>query len=148
MDYEILVNEFDKIVKILKQGDTHVALFMLNPVYPDISIWTLVVSTETYDNLTKKNAIKHLVNLINKNLNKIFLRKIINVTILKTSDPFVKEINWLFSVTDSVKFIESSVIAGIHLERAILFESVRYATPIKTTDKNLPQTQNLTSASI
>ena len=148
MDYEILVRDFAKIVKILKQGDKHVALFMLKPVYPDISVWSLVVSTQTYDNMTKKNAIRHLINLLNKNFRENFRKKIIGIAVLQTDDPFVKEMNWVFSVTDSVKFIESSVIAGIHLERAIVFESVRSAASQKATDQYLPQTPNLTSASI
>ena len=39
MDNEILVNEFRKIIRILKQDQGHVSLFMLKAFDADITNW-------------------------------------------------------------------------------------------------------------
>ena len=55
--------------------------------------------------------------------NQAILKQIIRSTVLKTTDPFVKEINQVFKVKNTVQYIYSSVIAGVYLEKAIIFES-------------------------
>jgi hypothetical protein len=70
-----------------------------------------------------KAALTDLVTIFNKHLSKTISEQIIRSTILKTTDPFVKEINQAFKVTNAVKYIYSSVISGIYLEKAIIFES-------------------------
>ena len=52
-----------------------------------------------------------------------YSEQIIRSTILKTTDPFVKEINQVFEVTNTVKYVYSAIISGIYLEKAIIFES-------------------------
>jgi hypothetical protein len=124
MDQEILVKEFRQMAKILKQEKGPVSLLMLKAFDAQMNDWNLIVSAPAYDNLMLKAALTDLVTIFNKHLSKTISEQIIRSTILKTTDPFVKEINQAFKVTNAVKYIYSSVISGIYLEKAIIFESV------------------------
>jgi len=123
MDHEILVKEFRQTIRALKQKNGPISLFMLKAFEYDVTDWNLIVSAPAYDNLMLKAALIDLVTVLNKHLSQAIRRKIIRSTILKTTDPFVKEINQVFKVTNSVKYVHSSVISGIYLEKAIIFES-------------------------
>jgi hypothetical protein len=123
MDHEILVKEFRQTIRKLKQENGPISLFMLKAFEYDVTDWNLIVSAPAYDNLRLKVALIHLVTILNKHLSQAIRKKIIRSTILKTTDPFVKEINQIFKVTNSVKYVHSSVISGIYLEKAIIFES-------------------------
>jgi hypothetical protein len=123
MDHEILVKEFRKMAKILKQEKGPIALLMLKAFDAQMNAWNLIVSAPAYDNLMLKVALTDLVTVFNKHLSLAISEQIIRSTILKTTDPFVKEINQAFKVTNTVKYVYSSVISGIDLEKAIIFES-------------------------
>lgn len=131
MDHEILVSEFRKILSIFKQEQTHIALWMLKALEADMSTWNLMVSASEYNHISTKKAVQHVVNILNNNLNKSILKKIVRVTILKTSDPFVKDINQTFHVRNTVKYIQSSFIGGVYIEKAIIFESHPVVSPDK-----------------
>ena len=123
MDNEILVKEFRDTMRGLQQEKGPISLFMLKAFEYDVTDWNLIVSAPTYDNLTLKTALIHLITVLNSHLSQTIRRKIIRSTILKTTDPFVKEINQVFNVTNTVKYVHSSIISGIYLEKAIIFES-------------------------
>jgi hypothetical protein len=124
MDNEILVKEFSKIAKILKQEKGSLSLLMLKAFDAEMNdYWNLIVSTPAYDNLTLKMALTDLVTLCNNHLSKPVLETITRTVILETTDPFVREVNQAFKVKNTAKYIYSSVIAGIHLEKAIIIES-------------------------
>jgi len=124
MDNEILVKEFGQMPKILKQEKGPLSLLMLKAFDAEMNdYWNLIVSAPAYDNLTLKMALTDLVTICNKHLSKAVLETITRTIILETTDPFVREINQAFKVKNTVKYVYSSVIAGIHLEKAIIFES-------------------------
>ena len=135
MDNEILVKEFRDTINKLKQEKGPISLFMLKAFEYDVTDWNLIVSAPTYDNLMLKTALIDLVTVLNNHLSQSIRRKIIRSTILKTTDPFVKEINQVFKVTNTVKYVYSSIISGIYLEKAIIFES----HPIKKKPKSSKQ---------
>ncbi len=78
--------------------------------------WNLIVST-------LKMALTDLVLIFNNHFSKAVLETITRTIILETTHPFVKEINQAFKVRNTVKYVHSSVISGINLEKAIIFES-------------------------
>ncbi|RKZ53653.1 MAG: hypothetical protein DRR16_01665 [Candidatus Parabeggiatoa sp. nov. 3] len=123
MDHEILVKEFCQITKILNKEKGPISLLMLKAFDAQMNDWNLIVSAPAYDNLMLKTALTDLVTRFNKHLSQTISEQIIRSTILKTTDPFVKEINQVFKVTHTVKYVYSSVISGIYLEKAIIFES-------------------------
>jgi len=123
MDHKILVKELHDMIGYIKQEKGSISLFMLKAFEYDVTDWNLIVSAPAYDNLMLKTALIHLVTVLNKHLSQAIRRKIIRSTILKTTDPFVKEINQVINVTNTVKYIHSTVISGIYIEKAIIFES-------------------------
>ncbi len=124
MDNEILVNEFREITKIFEQEKGTVSLLMLKAFDAEMNdSWNLIVSTPAYDHLTLKKALTDVVTIFNKHLSKAVLETITRTIILETTDPFVKEINQAFNVKNTVKYVYSSVVSGISLEKAIIFES-------------------------
>ncbi|MCP4110513.1 MAG: hypothetical protein GY749_34155 [Desulfobacteraceae bacterium] len=137
MNNEILVKEFRKIEKILEQEHGHVVLFMLKAFDTDILLWNVIVSTPEYDKMTTKKALKHLISILRSNLGKDILRKILRLTVLKTNDPFVEEMNRVFKVKDFEKYIRPSVISGIYLENAIVFESDPVLYDVNTGHKKI-----------
>ncbi|RLC04106.1 MAG: hypothetical protein DRI57_28570 [Deltaproteobacteria bacterium] len=136
MDNEILVKEFRKIVRILRQEQGRMALFMLKSADTDIAgYWNVIVSTSEHDSLTTKKALKHLVRILRNNLSREVLRRIIRLTVLKTDDPFTKGITRKFNVRNSEKYIQSSVVSGIYIGNAIIFESASVPSAVKIKDK-------------
>ncbi len=123
MDNEILVKEFRQMTKIFKREKGPVSLLMLKAFDAHMNDWNLIVSAPAYDNLMLKAALTDLITIFNKHLSQAIAEQIIRSTVLKTSDPFVNEINQAFKVTNAVKYVYSSVISGIHIEKAIIFES-------------------------
>ncbi|MDM8557843.1 hypothetical protein [Candidatus Parabeggiatoa sp. HSG14] len=124
MDNEILVKEFGKMPKILKQEKGQLSLLMLKAFDAEMNdYWNLIVSTPAYDNLTLKMALTDLVTIFNNHLSKAVLETVTRTIILETTNPFVREINQAFKVRNTVKYVYSSVISGINLEKAIIFES-------------------------
>ncbi|QTA87890.1 Uncharacterized protein dnm_039300 [Desulfonema magnum] len=120
-----MVKGFRKIVRILRREQGEIALFMLKSADTDIAdYWNVIVSTPDYDSLTTKKALKHLVSILRSNLSKDVFRRILRVTVLKTDDPFTREINRAFNVKNSEEYIHLSVVSGIYIENAIIFESV------------------------
>jgi len=123
MDNEILVTEFSQMIKALRREKGPILLFMLKAFDAEMDDWNLIVSAPAYDNLSPKTALIDLITVLNNHLSQTILKKIIQSTILKTTDPFVTEINQVFKVTNTIKYVHSSVISGIYIEKAIIFES-------------------------
>jgi hypothetical protein len=124
MDHEILVKEFNKMPTILKQEKGQLSLLMLKAFDAEMNdYWNLIVSTPAYDNLSLKTALTDLVTIFNNHLSKAVLETITRTIILETTNPFVREINQVFQVSNTAKYVYSSVIAGINIEKAIIFES-------------------------
>jgi hypothetical protein len=136
MDHEILVNEFRKILQVVKHEQVAISLFMLKALDADVNMWNLIVSSLEYDPVSTKKAVQQIIHILNTHLKKSLLKSIIRVTILKTSDPFVEEINRVFPVTHGVKHIQSSVISGVYIEKAIIFES-RVVPSLNTPKRSL-----------
>ncbi len=65
-----------------------------------------------------------LLDMLDHHLNEKMLKKIMRITILKTTDSFVKAINQLFQVTHfSVTYLNSAIISDIQIENALILES-------------------------
>lgn len=130
MDKEILVKNIQALVSDYSQHGQDFILVMLIPTDPNVidSKYTVLVSAYWLDNKSPKDA----VNLILKDLiGKIGstdspqYRKIARVTVVKTSDPFVKGITSTFNVSKSDVTLTNCNINGVLIEHAILLESHR-----------------------
>ena len=125
MDNAILVKELRNTISALRKTQGHVALFILTSSEANVSIaQNIIVSTHGYDKMSKKDALIHLINLLKTNLSESSLRQLARLAILKTDDPFVKAVNQAFNVKNSSVSLQSSNIFGIHIENALILESV------------------------
>ncbi len=123
MDHEILVTTFQHVVQALRQRTGHIALFLLNALDTENTSWNILVSTHGYDQMTIKTALDDFMTILESHVEKNILRHILRVTILKTSDPFVKAVNRTFDVTEKSQYVYSCTLADAYIERGILFES-------------------------
>lgn len=130
MDKEILVTNIQALVSDYSQRGQQFTLVMLIPTDPNIidSKYTLLVSAHWLDNKSPKDAVNLvLTDLIAKigSTDSPEYRRIARVTVVKTSDPFVKAITSAFSVRQSDVTLNNCNINGVLIERAILLESHR-----------------------
>ncbi len=131
MDHEILVKECQKVLAALTQKHYHIAVFMLKAVEADLNAWNLIVSVVEYDQLSPKTAVKQVVHLLKTTVKQSVLQRIVRVTVLKTTDPFIKEIAGLYPVkTPSRHYLQSSFIGNIYLEKAIVLFSQPVSSPM------------------
>jgi hypothetical protein len=104
MDKEILVKNIQALVSDYSQRGQEFILVMLIPTDPNVidSKYTLLVSAHWLDNKSPKDAV-NLIDLIGEigSTNSPEYRKIARVTVVKTSDPFVKAITSTFNVSHS-----------------------------------------------
>ncbi len=130
MDKEILVKNIQELVSDYSQNRQDFILVMLIPTDPNVidSKYTLLVSAHWLDNKSPKDAV-HLIltDLIKKigSTDSPEYRKIARVTVVKTSDPFVKGITSAFSVSNSDVTLNNCNLNGVLIEHAILLESHR-----------------------
>ncbi len=138
MDHEILVSTFHEVVQALRQRTGHVALFLLNALDTENTSWNILISTDSYDQMTTKTALRDFMTILERHVETDLLKNILRVTILKTSDPFVKAVNRTFDVTEKAEYLYSCTLANVYIERGILFESrtpkhVSNMSPVKKT---------------
>jgi len=125
MDNAILVEELRGILSALRKAQGYIALFMLIASEIDVSAANnLIVSASGYDKVPTKQAMIELVNLLKSQLSESSLKQISRLTVLGTQDPFVKAINRAFNVKNSTVSLQPCNIFGIHIENAVVFESV------------------------
>ena len=132
MDYEILVNELRHILTLLQQEHGHMILCMLKAVEAEMNDWNLIVSTQVYDDLSTKEALSQLVNLTNTHLSPEIRKHILRFTILKTSDPFVREMTTTYQNIHIPQYIQSVYIGNIFIEKAIILASQRSSAMKRT----------------
>jgi hypothetical protein len=130
VDKEILVKNIQALVSDYSQRGQEFILVMLIPTDPNVieSKYTLLVSAYWLDNKSPKDAVNLiLTDLIGKigSTNSPEYRKIARVTVVETSDLFVKAITSAFDVSRSDLTLTNCNINGVQIEHAILLESHR-----------------------
>lgn len=125
MDKEKVVEKLRAIIKefIAKNGEF--SLVMLIPSEPSVidSKVTLLISAQWLDKKNPEQAIDLIVKSLRKNLNNRELPYIARVTIVNSSDDFVKAINAAFNVTEGKVDITNCNVFGIQIDKAIILES-------------------------
>jgi hypothetical protein len=133
LDKEILVKYIQELISYYSKHNQTFNLVMLIPTIPDAidSKYTLLVSASWLDDKSPRDAV-HLIltDFIKKNgtADSPEYKKIARVTVVKTSDPFVKAITSAFNVSHSILTLNNCNINGVLIEHAILLESHRPTT--------------------
>ena len=128
MAKEELVADFKTFVRTLEETAGPVALLMLMPVEPGTEqAWTLLVSARTFDGQSQRESIKEIVSHLNSSLSDTVRPWVKRVSILKSDDPFVRAMNSTIHAEHSSIDMPSTVVGGVEIPRAIVFESKRIA---------------------
>jgi hypothetical protein len=139
MDHEILVTECQKVLAVFSQKRYHMAVFMLKAVEADLNAWNLIVSAVELDRMSTKAAVRHVVQLLKTVVKQSVLQRIVRVTVLSTTDPFIEELTQTYPVAPSTRrYLQSSFIGDIYLEKAIVFLSQVTSSPRHHEDEMVP----------
>lgn len=128
MAKEALVNEFQTLAESLEKAAGPLALLMLLPEEPNSEdAWTVLVSARSFDKKSARESLNEVSAHLNRALSESVKSRIKKATVLKSDDPFVKAMNLAFHANRSSIDIFSTVVAGVEIPRAIVFESKRIA---------------------
>jgi hypothetical protein len=124
MDHEILVKECQKVLAVFTKKRYHMVVFMLKVVEADLNAWNLILSAPEFDQMSTKAAVRQVVHVLKTVVKQSVLQKIVRVTVLSTTDPFVEEMTQTYPVKPSARrYLQSSCMGDIYLEKAIVFLS-------------------------
>jgi hypothetical protein len=126
MRVETLVSDVEKVIENLRKARGEFNLAMLHSETEGVQTgWNLIVSAPWTDKLGLGQATRAVVKALGQNLGLENQSAVSRVTVLKTSDPFVREMNALFQVSapGSRQEIDHVAPDGIPVARGILFYS-------------------------
>jgi hypothetical protein len=124
MDQEILVTDLKKLYHEIDRRFGPVALMML--VAPDPfseSDWTLLIGARGFDELTRGEAIRKVVDLLSESFHDENWQRIFRVDVLRTDDAFVRGMNRVFASEESILNIHAAVVSGVEIPKAIVLQS-------------------------
>jgi hypothetical protein len=124
MDQEILVKDLRKLYRELDRQYGPVALMML--LAPDAFLeeaWDLIISARGFDPITRGEAIRKITELLSSIVDRKSWQKIIRATVLKTDDPFVREMNRSFEADEEVLNLHAAYVSGVEIPKAIVLQS-------------------------
>jgi hypothetical protein len=128
MDQEVLVNQLRKLARTVEKKAGPVALFMLlAPDRETENAWNLMVSARGFDARSRATAIKQLTEWLRQSVDESYWSRFVRVTVLRTDDPFVKEMNKAFQPKRSVINLQSVHLLGVEIPKAILLQSNKVA---------------------
>ena len=128
MAKEQLVTEFRALAKVLEEAAGPLALLMILPSAPGAEdAWTLLVSARTLDDKPQRESINTIAAHLNRALSDDVRPWVKKISILKSEDPFVRAMNSTIRAEHSTVDLRSTVVGGIEISRAIVFESKRMA---------------------
>lgn len=127
MDKEKVVKKLRTLIKEFVAEKGKFSLVMLIPSEPNVidSKVTLLISAPWLDKESPKHAIDLIVKSLRKHLDNVELPYITRVTIVNSSDNFVKAINAAFNVTEAKVDITNCNVFGVQIDKAIILESHR-----------------------
>lgn len=128
MDQDALVAGLRKLADDIEHSEGPLALFMV--LAPDTETddrWNLIVSAHGFDLKSIGTAIRDLTESLRQNVDESEWPRIARVTVLRTDDPFVRAMNSSFHAEQSAMNLQSTIISGVDIPRALVFESKRVA---------------------
>lgn len=105
-------------------GPVHLLMLMGSDSSMSNSL-NLLISAKKFDNTSTSSAIKEVTSFLGKFIKKEDLKKLSRITILKSNEPFVSEINSAFKIQQGNLTIQNCDINGVNIENAIVYQSSR-----------------------
>ncbi|HKI05544.1 MAG TPA: hypothetical protein VKK31_26425 [Thermoanaerobaculia bacterium] len=91
---------------------------------PDLEdYWNLVVSAKGFDSASRASAIGMVTDLLTESMPKEIWPSIGRVTVLRSDDPFVQEMNHSFQAKDSALHLQTVKVSGVEIPKAIVLQS-------------------------
>jgi hypothetical protein len=113
MDIFTLVADVEKVVEVLRAQYGPFTLAMLyNGALDAGSGWNLIVSAPWTDKIGVGEATRLIATALNQRLPVDSQRAISRITVLKTSDPFVRDMTKLYPVTPGARVPIAQLTAG------------------------------------
>jgi len=108
-----LVSDVEKVVETLRAqyGEFTLAMLYNNELEAESS-WNLIISAPWTDSLGVAEATRTVARALNQGLGLENQRAISRITVLKTSDPFVRDMTRLYPATPGVRIPIQQVMAG------------------------------------
>lgn len=127
MDKELVVEKLRQVVKEFENKKGEFSLVMLIPTEPTLigSKFTLLISASWLDKENQRKGIELITNCLRRVLNDIEFSYIARVTIIHSSDKYVKAINSAFPVKNGIFRLTNLNVFGVQIDEAILLESNR-----------------------
>jgi len=125
MDQDVLVDSLQNLYLKLDQqyGPVHLLMFLaLDPDLED-DYWNVVVSAKGLDSSSWGDAIGKVTELLAGTVSKKVWQGIGRVTVLRSDDPFVKEMNRSFRAEDTALHLQAVKVSGIDISKAIVLQS-------------------------
>lgn len=124
MDQKALVEDLKGLFQEVDRRYGPVALMMLLASDPEREdAWNLIVSTKEFDRTSRSDAIGKMTDLLATVLQRKNWERILRVTVLKTDDPFVQEMNGIFETNESVLRLRSEFVSGVEIPKALVLQS-------------------------
>ncbi len=134
-----MVDKLKNLVRKIESQKGVIALFMLWKDAQDISKWTLVVSASWIDRMNQRTALDYFIKTLQSSLTNAELNEISRVSILKTSDNFVKTITQVLNISGGAARFTQNQIGRYYINDAVIFEAKGAAipnTPIGSANRN------------
>ncbi|MEE8304524.1 MAG: hypothetical protein V3S24_19055 [Candidatus Tectomicrobia bacterium] len=134
MDKKTLVAGLQAVIRKHASENRTFVLVMLIPTEPSAidNKFTLVISAPWLDAKSPKEAVNSILSSLIDQLDSTDspeYQKIARVTVIKSSDPFVRTITSAFTVSNGDLTIQNCNVNGVLIERATLLESHRLTNP-------------------
>ena len=134
-----MVEKLKNLIRKIESQKGMIALFMLWKDSQDITKWTVVVSANWIDRMSKRAALDYLIKNLQSTLNRTELNEISRVSILKTSDNFVKSLTQILNISGGTARFTQNQIGHYYIHDAVIFEAKGFAipnAPIGTASRN------------
>ena len=134
-----MVEKLKNLIRKIESQKGVIALFMLWKDSQDITKWTVVVSANWIDRMSKRAVLDYLIKNLQSTLNKTELNEISRISILKTSDNFVKSLTRILNISGGTARFTQNQIGHYYIHDAVIFEAKGFAipnAPIGTASRN------------
>lgn len=128
MDREALVAGFDAVAAELRRRHGPVALLLL--LTPDFAVgemWHVVVSAKRLDGLSRAEAIPRITSLLRETLDRRHWSCVTRVSVLSTTDPFVKAMGTRYPTSRSALELEACNVLGVEIPMGVVLRSRKLA---------------------
>jgi hypothetical protein len=129
MDQEILVSELRDVVARFEKREGPVVLLLLAGLEAAgvNQVWNVIVSSPAFDHVPRSVALRKLSDYLRRSVDESFWPVISRTTVLRTDDPFVKNLIGRRPKLGSGATLHSLIVSGVEIPEAVVVEAKQLA---------------------